>query len=602
MRKLRIFSYSIMSNQKTTRNGSAVPETVQRIGLADLLISERNTRQPKPADVAELSLSMKETGQTTPAIVRPHPKVKGKFEIAAGARRLVAAKSAGFADLDCVVRELDDNAFEELLLVENLQREDPDPRAEVELIDRLVKRGVHTPEQISAHLGKSKHWALRRVQLLKVIPELRKLWQKGALEHYSVDMMSLLGSLPEETQKAMAREGYRIQWGLGHCNSRADVQKHLDQHWLCRLDNAAFDLNDKRFFVPGCGPGCACSSAALASLFGDDDKQPARCLKPECFSARLKLANNAKMAAIKKEHGDLPIVARDGGWSGNQEEAMFGKIINVHAVHSYDGETLHDKEKKGAKKVLVWNPQRSTLRVEWLEKKAGMASGGRTRDVKSATERLAERKAILQGKRLIVVHKELLEALAKSKHTDCVENIIDLAACFGLPEDWEANDYDAEDRFKMFDRRKTKGYEVFSDLIHDKGEGVFTDMHHGGHRSGQYEKKRDAQLWKGLRIVLADCTRGWFKVGDAPKHEEVLRRVAKLIKFPFDERKRDADRRILPPKTWGAVDIHTLEPVKAATITHHGLSAAGRKKLKAERVKKASPSKAKTVKTKANKK
>src|SRR5581483_1602938 len=168
-----------MKNQRVTTqsNGSAVKEEWRRVSLADLRISEvPGQRHPKPAEVAELAASMKATGQTTPAIVRPHPKQKGKFEIAAGARRFVAAQSLGWPELACIVRDLNDDDFELQLLVENMQRQDPDAREEVKIVGRLVERGVKTPAEISARLGKSEHWAARRMKLLSVIPKLLSLW------------------------------------------------------------------------------------------------------------------------------------------------------------------------------------------------------------------------------------------------------------------------------------------------------------------------------------------------------------------------------------------------------------------------------------------
>jgi ParB/RepB/Spo0J family partition protein len=501
--------------------------------------------------VAELALSMKEAGQTTPVIVRPHPKTKGKFEIAAGARRFVAAKTLGWSWLGGVVRQLDDTAFEELLLVENLQREDPDPRAEVELIARLVKRGVHTPEQISAHLGKSKHWAERRVQLLKVIPEILKAWSRPrqsrwdtGIGHFTVDMMSLLGSLPVETQKALAKD---MQGDWEGCTSRADLQKWLDKEVLCRLDKAPFDLNDKRFFVAGCGPGCACDSSALSSLFGDD-KQPGRCLKPECFRSRLKMANDAKMAAIRKEHGDLPIVTKEEGHSGNDEIAMFGKQIHTDSIWSHDG-TFYDKETKDAKKVLVWNVQHRSLRVAWFKRKSerGSSSSG-ARNLKSSGERLKERKLILQGKRWHLVHDQLAKALTESKHADCTEDIFDLIAIFGLPY-CASYGHAPHVEWKRFDDRK-KGY-----LSGRVSYGSYQPM------KKLEGKTREEVIWEGLKKVLGDVMRPCGNVGNAHEWAPDMRRVAKLISFPIDERKKEADKKILPPKTWGAVDVHTLEPI-----------------------------------------
>src|ERR1043166_9706758 len=79
---------SKMKTQTETKPPPAA-ETVRQIPLADAIISEQNTRQPTPKDpdVRELAKSIAEIGQTTPAIVRPHPKQKGKYEIGAGAKR-----------------------------------------------------------------------------------------------------------------------------------------------------------------------------------------------------------------------------------------------------------------------------------------------------------------------------------------------------------------------------------------------------------------------------------------------------------------------------------------------------------------------------------
>jgi len=67
-------------------------ETVQLIPLEKLHISKHNTRQPKPTDpeVKSLATSLKNE-QKSPIIVRPHPEKKTHFEIAAGARRFIAA-------------------------------------------------------------------------------------------------------------------------------------------------------------------------------------------------------------------------------------------------------------------------------------------------------------------------------------------------------------------------------------------------------------------------------------------------------------------------------------------------------------------------------
>src|ERR1035438_2292455 len=124
------------------------------------------------------------------------------------------------------MRELTDADFEELILVENLQREDPDPKAEVRLLERYVAQGARTAEEISARIGKPKHWVLRRLQLLKVIPALRKSWEGNAprnvpsIPHFAIEMMELVGSLPAALQEKVSKE-----WRMNQCNTRADLKK-----------------------------------------------------------------------------------------------------------------------------------------------------------------------------------------------------------------------------------------------------------------------------------------------------------------------------------------------------------------------------------------
>jgi len=106
-------------------------EMIQRWPTEKVLVSEKNTRQPKAKDCQELILSIKTTGQSTPAIARPHPTKEGFLELAAGARRRTACHALGI-DLAVVVRQLTDAELEDLILTENLQREDPDPESEAQ--------------------------------------------------------------------------------------------------------------------------------------------------------------------------------------------------------------------------------------------------------------------------------------------------------------------------------------------------------------------------------------------------------------------------------------------------------------------------------------
>ncbi|WP_244642333.1 plasmid partitioning protein RepB [Phyllobacterium sp. 628] len=75
------------------------------------------------SDFEELKLSLSEHGQQVPILVRPSPRIEGRYQVAYGHRRLAALKEIG-QPVKAIVRELSD---EELIVAqgkENLERKD----------------------------------------------------------------------------------------------------------------------------------------------------------------------------------------------------------------------------------------------------------------------------------------------------------------------------------------------------------------------------------------------------------------------------------------------------------------------------------------------
>jgi ParB/RepB/Spo0J family partition protein len=510
-------------------------------------------RHPTAKDVTELAASMKAGGQITPAIVREDPKQKGSYEIAAGARRFVAAQSLGWKTLACVVRELDDDNFELKLLVENLQRLDPDPCEEVKVVERLIKRGIKSTAEISAHVGKSEHWAERRIRILHVIPKIRALWEnedhgRGYYDspqfaHFTLDMMEFIGSLPVPTQEQLVKQG---SYWITNSKTRKELERQFDRNLRCRLDQAPFDLKDPATFVGGCGPGCACDSSKQANLF-DFESSGARCLNPSCFKARTAKAQSAQLEKIEKEHGKkLPVVSKDP--SGEIE------LSDKRRIHpTWERDITPKPTKQNTIKAIVLKDGKFDVGYVPKAIAARVPAGGSVED-KSKSKSLTEKKSALQARRWNLVHGELLKALDASAHKDCIETVEDVVAIFGLS--YMAYYTDSTRCWRELDERKRKGFPV--------SEYETDPTFHRLHKKGKgFDKDRRAALWNGLKPVFKRVMSGWYRVGDIHKAVPAMRRVAKLISFPIDERKRAADLTIKVPKTWGSgLDAHTLEPIK----------------------------------------
>lgn len=72
----------------------------------------------------ELANSIKEHGIIQPLTARVSPQDPARLELVAGERRWRAAGLAGLDTVPVIVRELSDLAAQEIVLIENLQRED----------------------------------------------------------------------------------------------------------------------------------------------------------------------------------------------------------------------------------------------------------------------------------------------------------------------------------------------------------------------------------------------------------------------------------------------------------------------------------------------
>lgn len=127
-----------------------------------------NPYQPRQnltiSSVIELSESIKEKGVMLPLTVVP---IEGKNEyyVAAGERRLNAAKLAGFKEVPVIVRNLSPQEMAEVALIENVHRKDLNPIEEGYAYLRLLEEFDLTNEQIGQKVSKSPSYIDSKVKL-----------------------------------------------------------------------------------------------------------------------------------------------------------------------------------------------------------------------------------------------------------------------------------------------------------------------------------------------------------------------------------------------------------------------------------------------------
>jgi ParB family chromosome partitioning protein len=151
--------------------------------------------------LAELAASITEHGVMQPVVVRSLPGER--YQLIIGERRWRACQRAGLDRIPALVRDVDDLASSEMMLVENLQREDLNPLEEANAYRRLSDEFRLTQEEIARRVGKSRPYIANSLRLLQLPEEVRELLGRGLLS--AGHAKALLGLSGASQQIRLAR-------------------------------------------------------------------------------------------------------------------------------------------------------------------------------------------------------------------------------------------------------------------------------------------------------------------------------------------------------------------------------------------------------------
>jgi len=174
---------------------------VERIKLSKLTV--RKTLDDR--SLGELSSSIEQHGVIEPVILRPR---KGVYEVVAGARRFLAARRRGAKTIPALVRRLSDSEAFELLMAENLQREDFSPIEIASLLRHAVEKLGYSQRQLAKKIGKDVAWVNRHLKLLELPKPLQSMLTRGnsLTEGHTRHMFTLSGEKQIEIAKMIAEQ------------------------------------------------------------------------------------------------------------------------------------------------------------------------------------------------------------------------------------------------------------------------------------------------------------------------------------------------------------------------------------------------------------
>ena len=160
----------------------------------------------------------------------------GTFQILAGHRRAAAAEAAGMKVLPCMIRQMSDGEALELLLNENLQREDLKPGDEARLVGAMEDEFGLTVEEIAVRVSRSVRWVKVR-QLILDLPAIvmqRVDLPKGDDRHVTLGAVDAMLDVPKELRKDAVQMVLfpELQvYALNERQARENLQELLVRPW-----------------------------------------------------------------------------------------------------------------------------------------------------------------------------------------------------------------------------------------------------------------------------------------------------------------------------------------------------------------------------------
>ena len=301
--------------------------------------------QQKTSDMED---SLRQNGQLTPAMVRPMPN--GRLQLIAGERRWRGCVAVGIPTLRAVIRHYNDEQALEILIWENLERENVNELQEARMYQALMDmkdekgRNIYTLEKIAEkRFGDTKKLSrVARILKLNALPEvMKKALRAGQIKARLAFLVSRLADPVSREQAAI--EVLNDPYGTG-AMTVDKAAAHIAQKYQVSVKGAPFDkesstilsdeVKQRLGFTGGHGepndsscercPWLARNNAAfegeLAVKSKDGKSQPGidpqTCTFATCHQEKLEALWRLKAVPFAKQHG-VPLESirakKDGG-------------------------------------------------------------------------------------------------------------------------------------------------------------------------------------------------------------------------------------------------------------------------------------------------
>jgi ParB/RepB/Spo0J family partition protein len=229
-----------MEQQQITKN------EIIHVALKDLYPSNNNVRGfMDEGNIIDLMNSIAQVGLLTPLIVQELGDVEGGFVVVAGHRRLEALTRLHSDDwlVPVLVRnDFDDRAVTQVMLIENLQREDLSPLDEAKAFKSLLDSGFNQTE-IADKIGRSQSFVSQRLNLLTLPDDVQSLLSDKVIK--LSDAVQMIG-ISEESLKPLVKKALKAEDSFSFSSWDIDGARRADAR---ALDKKIVDEFKSRYTV-----------------------------------------------------------------------------------------------------------------------------------------------------------------------------------------------------------------------------------------------------------------------------------------------------------------------------------------------------------------
>lgn len=158
-------------------------QDVVNVPVAEIIPGDNDRKRFDKDGLSELAASIRENGLVQPITVRPiqqHQNDGYLYQIVAGERRFRAVNMLGWRTIPAIVREMSDAEAANVMLIENVNREDLTPIEEAKAYRKRLDQGISVFD-LAELTGKSIGYLRRRLALLTLTDGWLKVIEAGVV-------------------------------------------------------------------------------------------------------------------------------------------------------------------------------------------------------------------------------------------------------------------------------------------------------------------------------------------------------------------------------------------------------------------------------------